>query len=271
MLRLRISDMSTCALAETPPQPPRCWSNDWYWLVLGLLLGPGLVYTYNIAVSSHFLSPDWLTSRIQSEFWFYLVWLAFEAGVVNVWLWLVLRYYFGEGLASLNLKPGSWRTDLRQSGSVALAILATSIIVGYITLYLLHCGRTGAEDRMTRHAANSLLYLLFSLGPQIWLLGAVREEFMRVMLLSRLRMLGAGKVYDWACITFAAVLFGLCHVFQGTAGVVGATVIGVILGRYYLRLGRPWALVFAHGFYDTFAHLGKVWVFLHMHSVNHLH
>jgi membrane protease YdiL (CAAX protease family) len=263
--------MSTSATDEASLQPPRFWSNDWRWLVLGLLLGPGLVYAYNIAVSSHFLSPGWLVSHIQSDFWYYLVWLAFEAGFIITWLWLVLRYYFGKGLASLNLKPGSWRSDLRHSGSIALAILLASIIVGYISLYVLHFGSTGAIDRMTRNAATSQFFFFLSLGPTSWLVGAVREEFTRAMLLSRLWMLGSGRLYEWACIALSAVLFGLCHIYQGTSGILAATVIGVILGRYYQRLGRPWALIFAHGFFDTFGYLTKIGVYMHWHSIHHLH
>ncbi len=47
------------------------------------------------------------------------------------------------------------------------------------------------------------------------------------------------------------------HAYQGPTGLVSATVLGVVLGAYYLRSGRLWPVVLAHSLADFLA-LGRL-------------
>jgi len=254
---------------EAPSGRLRVLSSDWWRQVLGLLLGPGLVYAYSIAVSSNYLSERWLSFHTHGYLLHYLLEIAFYAGFLCLWLWLVLRFVCGERLRSLNRKSGSLWTDLVHG----CAIFFLTLVVSHYSLSLLrthfHTGETTAVYGMTRAAALSPIHFWLELGPGIWLMAAMREEFMRVMLLSRLWKLGGSMPYQLATVGLSAVLFGLCHAYQGTTGFIDATIAGVILGSYYLIYGRPWALILVHGLRDSFWLLGSVAHYLTVHGSVH--
>ncbi len=48
----------------------------------------------------------------------------------------------------------------------------------------------------------------------------------------------------------AAIIFGLAHFYQGIAGVIATTILGILLTLTYLFTGTIWAAVGAHAFFD---------------------
>lgn len=51
----------------------------------------------------------------------------------------------------------------------------------------------------------------------------------------------------WAVVV-SAVAFGACHIYQGAAGTLGATLFGVLMAITLLTVGRLWPAVLAHAF-----------------------
>jgi membrane protease YdiL (CAAX protease family) len=85
----------------------------------------------------------------------------------------------------------------------------------------------------------------------VWIGVACFEEISRVFLLKRLWSVGRSRTFHWLAILISAVIFGLAHVYQGAAGVVGTGIIGFFLGWIYMRMGRVWPLVIAHALFDS--------------------
>ena len=48
----------------------------------------------------------------------------------------------------------------------------------------------------------------------------------------------------------AALLFGIAHIYQGRAGVIASTTIGLVMVLIYLLTGTIWAAIAAHAFMD---------------------
>lgn len=166
---------------------------------------------------------------------------------------LALRWLCMEPLRSLNLKPGSLGKDLEIAG-----ILLT------LYLYLLICYQSAPAVVVTMPAqagenfrslfaamrANSLL-LIFWLGPVTWISVAVYEETGRAFFLSRLWKVWPGPAARWLAVFFSALLFVAGHLYQGTGSAAAIGIMALVNGFYYLRSGRVWPLVLAHGSFDT--------------------
>jgi membrane protease YdiL (CAAX protease family) len=54
----------------------------------------------------------------------------------------------------------------------------------------------------------------------------------------------------WAVVVVSAVAFGLGHSYQGLAGMVRVTVIGIVFGGYYLLTGSIWLPIVTHAVLD---------------------
>jgi membrane protease YdiL (CAAX protease family) len=74
--------------------------------------------------------------------------------------------------------------------------------------------------------------------------GAFAEELMfRGYLVSRLERVMSSKV--WAVITGAAA-FGICHLYQGKAGFMAATLFGAMMCVAFVTIRRVWPLSVGH-------------------------
>ena len=54
----------------------------------------------------------------------------------------------------------------------------------------------------------------------------------------------------WAVVVVSALAFGLGHSYQGAAGIVRITLVGVVFGAYYLLTGSIWLPIVAHALLD---------------------
>jgi membrane protease YdiL (CAAX protease family) len=46
-------------------------------------------------------------------------------------------------------------------------------------------------------------------------------------------------------------MFGLVHIYQGIAGIIGTGLLGLIAGSFYIKYGRVWPLIISHALYDS--------------------
>ncbi len=89
-----------------------------------------------------------------------------------------------------------------------------------------------------------------------WIMGGFLEEFtFRGFVVTRVhKLLGSGPAAIWIAILAAAVPFGIAHMYQGPAGMIGTGLIGFLFGVIYVVHGyNLWYPVFAHGFINTVA------------------
>lgn len=89
-----------------------------------------------------------------------------------------------------------------------------------------------------------------------WVLAAFIEEFaFRGYVVTRVHeLVGPGPLSIWIAILVAAVPFGIAHMYQGPAGMVGTGLIGFVFGAMFVfHRYNLWYPVFAHGFINTIA------------------
>ena len=64
------------------------------------------------------------------------------------------------------------------------------------------------------------------------------------------------RVNPTAALLASSVLRGVYHLYQGYGAGLGNIVMGLVFGYVWLRTGRLWPLIIAHGVIDAVAHVG---------------
>ncbi len=176
-------------------------------------------------------------------------------GGAVVFILLIYRFVLGEHIASLNLKPGKWFTD------VLVGILLAAVFLGLLALQQVIQSRWMPRTQgplpqelitLFGDIVNSPLLLAIWLGPVAWLGVAAFEELSRVFMLNRLWTIWAQPSVRWIILAISACLFGLIHIYQGSISVVAIALQGFIYGWYYVRFGRVWPMIIGHALYDSF-------------------
>jgi membrane protease YdiL (CAAX protease family) len=52
------------------------------------------------------------------------------------------------------------------------------------------------------------------------------------------------------CVNVSVALRLVCHLYQGTLGVLSVIPVGLIFAYWYVRTGRLWPLIVAHALLD---------------------
>ena len=100
---------------------------------------------------------------------------------------------------------------------------------------------------------------LISLLALSWTFAAFGEELAYRIALMRgfATALGDSRVAAITAIVIQAIIFGLVHVYQGPAGIVGSTFSGLVFGTItYLSRGSIWPAALAHGLNNTIGLVG---------------
>lgn len=175
-------------------------------------------------------------------------------GTSTIFLILILnRYLCGLGLASFNPREGSLRRDV-----------VFGLLLGVVAL-LIHFGLQSTAYRFLPGASQDMdsvrvlfqglienpLVLAYFLGPVIWIGVAGFEEMTRAFFLTRTWEVWPTEGSKWTMVLLSAILFGLVHIYQGPSGAVGNAVIGLLLGAFFLRVGRILPLIVAHALFDS--------------------
>jgi hypothetical protein len=211
--------------------------------VLAILLG--VAPTYVMTIMSHLTRDEPLALR---DIFLYTTALA---GIMIVVIFLLLRYLCGERIRDLNLKPGKWWKDV--VGGVVLGAITLGLhmlLQGPLNRMFPREPVSGLGDFFNGLAENVWLLVLF-VGPILWIGVAGFEELTRIFLLSRLWKIWSADAWRWSAVLLSAVLFGLVHLYQGTAGIVDTGIHGLVLAAYYLVFGRAWPLIISHYLHDA--------------------
>jgi uncharacterized protein len=165
--------------------------------------------------------------------------------------WLVL-WLRGVGWRHLGLRrPASWRFTVLMGVGVGIGYQ-------YLSLYVLEpliARLTGSLPDVTQFAPliGNTFFLFLSLVLS-WTLAAFGEELVfRGYLMNRFADLTGSHRIGWVIsLIVVSVLFGVVHLYQGTAGVITVTLTGLVLGSLYLVTGRNlWLPIIVHGVNDT--------------------
>lgn len=199
-----------------------------------------------------------------SELLFYPLMMGGGANLVILFL---RKFVCGEGIACLNLKPGRALSDI-VAGMMLVVVLLVMFVVqqGMVTQWFPQSSAPLSQQQLTLFtglARNPLLGAIW-LGPVVRIGVAGFEELSRVFMLNRLWAVWPVPAARWLALLLSAFLFGLVHVYQGPANVIGIGLEGLIYGWYYLTFGRVWPMIIAHALYDSIQVVQVIMLFSHM-------
>lgn len=173
------------------------------------------------------------------------------ASLTQLMAWGALALYLlwrsGSGPASIGLGKFRIRPDL--TGGLGLAAL---IGLPGLALYIgarllgLSAAVEPAEINDTWWRIPLLLAIAFANG---W----AEEIVVVAFLITRLRQL---RITPAVALVISALLRGTYHLYQGYSAGLGNIVMGLVFGYVWLRTGRLWPLIVAHGLIDAVAFVG---------------
>ena len=167
---------------------------------------------------------------------------------------LMHRYILGEPLATLQLKPGRWYSDILAGVFLGLLSLGLKLVQGFVQSSLFAAQpNPPAEEIVTlfRGIAGNPMLIALWLGPVVWIGVAAFEELIRIFALNHLWRVWPRPQTKWLVLIGTAVLFGLVHIYQDPLSMLFITIQGLLYGWYYLKFGRVWPLIIAHAIYDS--------------------
>jgi len=158
---------------------------------------------------------------------------------------------------------GHWVSTSDISGASGLIAIGAGLLIGLVLMIIarLQARRRGpapAETRARpwwRKIVPDIAPLIPTTRRERWLFAAVaisagicEEIVFRAWLLFTLH---TSQGFDGTTSIFlAAALFGLCHIYQGITGVVGATCAGVLLSALYIGTGTLLVPIVLHSLLD---------------------
>ena len=162
-------------------------------------------------------------------------------------LGVYLLWRSGIGPARIGLGRLRWRGDVL--GGIGLAALIGLPGLGLYVLARL----AGLNVSVEPSALDDTWWRLPVLVAAAFANGWAEEVIVVGYLMTRLRQLGMS---DTATILWSSLLRGAYHLYQGFGAGLGNLVMGLVFGYVWLRTGRLWPLVIAHGLIDTVAFVG---------------
>ncbi len=181
--------------------------------------------------------------------------LGYPIAVGGGWILVLMalyRLYCGKPIGGLNRHPGIWWKDILIGIALAAGSLAL-LWLQQLTVNPLFPQQAPSPDilRLISGISRDPLLLAIWLGPVVWIGVAVFEELQRVFMLDLLWDLGGAEHIRWIVIGISALLFALAHIYQGPANMIGIFVLAILFGIFYLKVGRLWPMIVAHGLYDS--------------------
>ncbi len=173
------------------------------------------------------------------------------ASLTQLMAWGALALYLlwrsGSGPASIGLGKFRIRPDLTRGLGLA-ALIGLPGLALYIGARLLGLSAAvePAEINDTWWRIPLLLAIAFANG---W----AEEIVVVAFLITRLRQL---RITPAVALVISALLRGTYHLYQGYSAGLGNIVMGLVFGYVWLRTGRLWPLIVAHGLIDAVAFVG---------------
>jgi hypothetical protein len=171
----------------------------------------------------------------------------FLVALASLSLWLRGLNWSAVGLT----KPKNWaKVLLFALLSAVLICVLVNLLLGPVVERL--AGNSPNNARFENVRGN--LPVLMGWLSVAWTLAAFGEEMVfRGYFMNRISdLIGKGRAGWISAFLLSSVLFGLGHGYQGLAGAIGPTEIGLLLGALYLVNRRNlWMNIVCHGFIDS--------------------
>ncbi len=172
-------------------------------------------------------------------------------GQLVAWGALALYLLWRSGIGRSAIGLGRLRPRVDVLGGAGLAAL---IGIPGLLLYLVarHLGLNAeVEPSALHHSWWRIPVLILAAFAN----GFAEEVVVVGYLITRLRQLGLGQAQ---AVWVSSLLRGTYHLYQGIGAGLGNVAMGLVFGAVWLRTGRLWPLVIAHGIIDSVAFVGYV-------------
>jgi membrane protease YdiL (CAAX protease family) len=211
----------------------------WTWVSLGILL----LFYPGISLMADADSMAEMMKNIDQQM------LIFVLLTTVVFQWTIFAINYGSifsegtglaGVGLIRIRP----VDLAWTAAFLLA--AGALLSGLAWLL--------AQLGLEVPGEVSLLIPQTAFGRVVWVLvsftaGFCEEVAYRGYLLTRLRMIFGASSWTIPMI-ISSVAFGICHWYQGVAGLILITIYGFLFAFLFIRTGRLWPCILAHALWD---------------------
>jgi uncharacterized protein len=174
-------------------------------------------------------------------------------GILGVLLIIGLALWLrGEGLAILGFAPPeSWSQTVLLGLLLGIGIQLLGVLV--IEPLSEKITGTGHDHSIVEHVRGNWRVFLQWL-VLVWVFVPVLEEgiYRGFLMTETARIVGTGSLASFVNVLFSSFVFGLSHGYQGRAGIVSTSLVGLFLGVIFILTGfNLWLAIFTHGFIDT--------------------
>ena len=163
---------------------------------------------------------------------------------------------------SLLLRNSTWGDVGLSKGKAWWKIVLWALLAAGIIAVIANVLVQPLVDRLVSRPANNSrfadlpghLTVLLGWLSAVWTVVAFGEEMVfRGYLMNRIADLVGRTRTGWvAALLGSSLIFGLAHGYQGLAGIISTSEVGLLLGVLYLIFKRNlWVNIACHGFFDT--------------------
>jgi membrane protease YdiL (CAAX protease family) len=231
-------------MAALSQAPRRIWQETRWAQILTIVLG--VVPAYFLPI--YFNLKDGNTGLNPTAVLYYtIVW----GGAMSLLMVLILRLVNGERIKDLNLREGKWWKDILLGVALMVATLGSFMLIRNYINGLFPPPQGPGTDLLFEELINNPRFFWIMTGPGLLIGAGIFEELTRILLLSRLWKINQNTIWRWAAVLFSAVIFGLMHMYQGTAGMILTGFSGLIMAVFYLKFGRILPMIIAHYLHDA--------------------
>ncbi len=248
---------------ETQPNRPAIALWRW-WIALGVIVGFPLL----AAVSSLRRVQGRDQALLPASVPGLLIYCAIQLGIFAL-LWAVFWAFSRADKDQLflrfrGMKSLAWGVAYSvlmrfAVGFIAVFALALLAMLGFDTAKMIatmqKTGEVMKDVLAPAFASRDPLYRFLLITLISFVVAGLREELWRAATLAGIRRVApegwSQTRKNAVALGVSSVLFGLGHLYQGIAGVVGTTFLGVILGAVTLRHRSVWPAIMAHGCFDA--------------------
>lgn len=241
-------------MTETDHLPVKIWKESNWSRALAILLGVVPVYVMPL----YFTMNDENTAFGPGSILFYtIVW----GGAMSLIMILILRFLNGEKVKDLNLVEGKWWKDILLGIALMVVTLGIFILLSGFVNSLFPTPEGPGTEPLFEELINNPRFFWIMIGPGLLIGAGFFEELTRIFFLSRMWKILQGPIWRWAAVLVSAAIFGLMHMYQGTAGMILTGISGLIMAIFYLKFGRILPMMIAHYLHDAIQFIAALIVF----------
>lgn len=209
--------------------------------IIVVIIGIIPIYAYLLRSSYKHAEPYTVNDTLLYPF------LIGGAGIVM--LLVLYRSYCGKPLKLLNRRDGTWWEDVL----MGIALFGGVYFIEVLTVLMerpLETPTLEGAGYLVTIVKNPVLIAVW-LGPVAWIGFAGFFELQRVFVLDLLWDVSPSIYIKWLALVLSAAVLTAGIGYYNTYTIIGVFLEAVLYGIFYLKAGRIWPMIIAHGLDKT--------------------